>query len=604
MSTNPPTELSAAIARAKHKRAAKHFSPLAPYLPPADAELHPEQAALRDAALAEARAWEAELLAQVRRMRRYLHWSYAELCDEARRIPERLCELAAAGGVHEGERLVGLAERLFDITVKGETAQARVARVLDARFWRRILRENVAREKEMVHVRGGLVGKDGSAYCSEDTVRLRATQRKAQQQWLKETTLQAVIDGEEVELAMEAVAKTPHQRLSRLYAFIAAMDKLAVKGELAVALVTATLESEWHPNPARGKATHHWNGKTPKEASQELGERWGNIRRDLGKKRIMLSGLWAAEPHRDGCPHRHFWLIYAPEHQREVFAAFLAYFPGKLKVRGEDEHGARRDVVFETKADARDGVSRPLRSPRGKPEGAQVDVSVVDREKGSGASYVIKYVSKSIGAEGAFDGEDASPKTQRELRNLMAIDAYRALWGMRGAQFFGIRNCLTLWDELRGMKASPVQPELRALWRAARGGDAEGRIEATQQRGDACEFLRLQGGLAAQPKEPGEGRTRKAEPKARVYRSATLTQYGEEGARIEGVELVGPPEKKARRKKVAGEPKAPRTPRPREVLERVPTHLVRWSMKVKKDKPVTPKPKARAKTAPAEGGRG
>lgn len=557
MSTPAPAELSAALARAKRQRAASLFSPLHPVLPEPGAELHPQQAVQLDAALAEANAWEAELLREVRRMRRYLSWSYVELCEEAQRIPARLRMLATAGAsaAFDAARLVGLAERLFGIEVQGDSLQARVARVLDARFWRRTLRRQVEQEKELLHLRAGLVGKNASAYCSEDTVKLRATQRQAQARWLEEATLQAVIDGESVELPMAAVAKTAHQKLSRLYAFIAAMDRLAVENGLTVALLTATLESEWHPNPAHGKATHRWNGKSPTEASQELGARWQSVRRDLAKKGIALSGLWAAEPHRDGCPHRHLWLIYAPAHQREVFAAFLAYFPGKLKVRRDD--GAGGDVVFETAADARAGVSRPLKRKR---EGAQVDVSIIDRDKGSGASYVIKYVSKSIGAEGVFDGDDAKPRTQRERRNLLAIDAYRALWGMRGCQFFGIQSCLGRWDELRRVQEPPAEPELRALWRAARGGDATGHVEAGEQRGDAYAFLCLLGGLAA-AQAGDDAAPAEAAPQIRLYRSETLTQYGEKGQRIEGIELVRPGK---------GED---------EVLERVPTHLVRWSMK-------------------------
>ena len=577
MSSNPPAELSAVIACAAQARAASAFSPLDPYLPPPGAGLHPKQAAQLEAAHAEAKRWQAELLRHARGVQRYLHWSHADLCEEALRIPERLRAIATVDGhgAFDAARLVDVAERVFGIEVRGKTLHSRVARVLDAAYWRRTLRRRVVQEVELLELKLGRVGKNGSAYCSAQAQHLRATQRQAQARWLEETTLQAVIDGELVELGMKAVVKSAWQKLSRLYAFIAAMDRLALESGLTVALLTATLESPWHPNPSHGRKTHCWNGKTPAEASAELGERWQSVRRDLAKKGIAVSGLWAAEPHRDGCPHKHFWLLYAPEHQGEVFAAFLTYFPGKLKVRRDEDAGS--DVMFETKADALAGVSRPLKRKR---EGAQVDVSIIDRDKGSGASYVIKYVAKSIGAEDGFDGEDAKPRSQREQRNALAADAYRALWGMRGCQFFGIQSCLGRWDELRRVQEPPVEPELRALWRAARGGDAAGRVKASQQRGDAYEFLRLLGGLAAAPRADDAGAD-EAAPQVRLYRSETLTQYGEAGQRVEGVELV----------------------RPGEVPKRLPTHLVRWSMKAK-DKPQTPKPKARAKTAPADGGRG
>lgn len=55
-------------------------------------------------------------------------------------------------------------------------------------------------------------------------------------------------------------------------------------------------------------------------------------------------------------------------------------------------------------------------------------------------------------------------------------------------QFFGIKNCLSLWDELRRIKERPQEPRLRELWRLACGGDAQGSITAEQQRGDALAF--------------------------------------------------------------------------------------------------------------------
>ncbi|VTU15659.1 Bacteriophage replication gene A protein (GPA) [Variovorax sp. PBL-H6] len=583
MPSPSPTPLSAAIARAKHDRAASAFSPLHPFLPEPDAELHPRQAAQLKLAHAEAQAWEAELLRDARGVQRYLGWNYGELCDEARSIPARLRALASLGSRREfdPQRLVAIAERVFKIQVPGKTQEAKVARVLDGRYWRLALWKRIGQAKEHLHLKLGLIGKGARAYCSADALTVRSTQLKRQQQWLKETVLRADIDGERVELPLEAVAKSPRQKLARLYAFIAAMDQLAMENSLTVTMLTATLEGPWHANPTYAGAGHRWNGKTPGEASKELGARFQRVRRDLDKKGIAISGLWAAEPHKDACPHRHFWLIYAPQHERSVLAAFLGHFPGKLKLRRDAAAGG--DVMFDDRADALAGRARPLAYEK---EGAQVDVVVIDRTKSSGASYALKYVSKAIGAELAFDGEgdpdDATAPTekQRELqKTLQAVDAYRSVWRMRSCQFFGIRNSLSLWDELRRMKEPPEEMDLRALWRAARGGDAKGSVSADVQRGDACAFLKLQGGLAAAPKaEQRELDDEAPQPQARVYRTPTLTQYGETGTRIAGVELVEPGKEEA-------------------VLERVATRQTRWTL--------APKEKAKGKgkkpgTSPAK----
>ncbi len=111
---------------------------------------------------------------------------------------------------------------------------------------------------------------------------------------------------------------------------------------------------------------------------------------------------------------------------------------------------------------------------------------------------------------------------------------------MRSFQFFGIRSCLSLWDELRRVKETPQEAHLCALWLLARGGDARGTVRADEQRGDAYGFLKALGGLAAgrqsEKLEPGTDKPQLA----RVYTAPTVTRYGETGQRIEGVELVQP----------------------------------------------------------------
>ena len=544
-----PPALAQAIARERETRAARALSPLFPFLPAPGARLGTKQAVQLAFAHGEAQAWEAELLRQAGAVQRYLGWDYADLCEEAQRIPRHLVALSGASA----PLLLQHAQRLFGEPVPGATVSAQLARALDPRYWRRTLWRRIGQAKEKLHLQMRLVGKGARQYCSADALTIRRTQLAAQKTWMDETLLRADIEGEYVELALAKVAKGADQKLARLYAFIAAMDRLAEEADLTVALLTATLEGEWHANPLHAKPDHRWNGKSPGEANKELGARFQHVRRDLDKKGIAVSGLWAAEPHQDGCPHRHFWLIYDPEHEASVFAAFLRYFPGKLKLRRKEADGG--DVIIETSEDALAGKTRPLAYAK---EGVQVDVSVIDRTRGSGASYVLKYVRKAITTEATYADllkpvavDEAAPaadksrprkkvsakELRKELRALQTIDAYRAVWRMRSFQFFGIRNCLTLWDELRRIQEAPQEAHLRELWRLARGGEAEGPLKAGQQHGDAYGFLVAQGGLAAARKCERAEEAPPA-PFARLYRSARLTQYGEPGSRIEGVELV------------------------------------------------------------------
>ncbi|RVT47269.1 replication endonuclease [Rubrivivax albus] len=564
-----PSAIASAIQTA-HEQHAEGKTPDTPFQP-AQTSLLADPPNWRD--------WLAELLAHAAPVLQYLSSTHQELRDAAQVLPWQLHELSQHEP-HPGAdaRLVAAAERRFGEPVPGQTLDAQAKRVRDPKYWRRFLVRRVREARERLHLQLGLVGKGARQYCSEGAREHRQMQLVKQEEWLKNTMLRGFIDGQLVELPLAQVVKGAHQKLSKLYAFIAAMDRLAVDAGLTVALLTTTLEGQWHANPEFKREGHRWNGAFPREANAELGARFQSIRRDLDKQGIKLSGLWAGEPHADGCPHRHHWLMYDPQHERAVLAAFLKYFPGKLKLRRDARDGG--DVIIDTREDALHGLHRKLR----RKEGAQVDVSIIDRSKGSGASYILKYVLKAVLPELSYEGlaaplgpnSQAAPgpakkrsatEARKELRTLQSVDAHRAVWRMRSFQLFGIRNCLTLWDELRRIKKAPAEPELKKLWRLARGGEAEGHVNADEQRGDAYGFLKALGGLAAVagPEQLELGAD--APSKARIYTEPTTTRYGETGSRIKGVELVQPG--------ACSDEGAP------VVLERVETRSVTWELVAK-----------------------
>jgi len=615
MPTLLPTAIAVALNNAHARYIANEGDPGIPFIPSTH-QGDPRQADAMPAAPASLlpwHDWKAQLLAQAGAVLPYLRHSHAELQALAQRLPDELAALSAhEARATEDERLVAAAERRFGELVPGDTPATQAARVRDAKYWRRFLTRRVRQARERLHLQLGLVGKGGRQYCSDGAREHRQMQLKQQAEWLKTTVLRGTVGGRVIEMPLEQVAKGPKQKLAKLYAFIAAMNELAVEAGLTVALLTTTLEGAWHANPSRGSEDHQWNGKTPGEANQELGRRFQAVRRDLDKRGIALSGLWCCEPHADGCPHRHHWLMYHPDHERQVLATFLKHFPAKLKLRrGEDKGG---DVIIETSEDARHGVHRKRRPN----EGAQVDMSIIDQDKSSGASYILKYVLKAVLPELSFEGvvtplgpakpqaakaaEDeggsettasgkkrkrakrtkakpSAAEARKQLRALQSIDAHRSVWRMRSFQFFGVKNCLTLWDELRRLKDEPCEPELKKLWRLARGGHTEGRLRTGEQHGDAYGFLKAMGGLAAAPVEQADLLDGGSGLQARVYSEPTTTRYGETGARIKGIELVRPAERQP------GDEDAPAV----EVLASVVTRKVLWELV----------PKAKAKKSPA-----
>lgn len=456
------------------------------------------------------------------------------------------------------------AESLLSGPVPGKTLEVQFARMSDARFWRRCIRVILLRERGHFYMRLHLVHKMREAYVSDTQLSTRLAQLKRQREWMKETVLlpRYLVPGEGTDglLTLEQVASSPRTRFAKLYTFVKAMDVMATEAGLSAAMLTLTLEPEWHPNPSDGK--NSWNGSTPRDAHQSIATRWQSILRDLDRFGVGVSGLRVVEPHKDGCPHWHIWLLHKPESEQTILETVMRYFPGKLKVRSAQRSSAKQlrkgapkarshDVMYDTLEDLKAGNGRPAAATVSKngstrTEGSQVEFARIDRSISSGASYAMKYLLKTVDGgdalnndAGLFDAADLSPEAlEKRAKHAAAakrVDAYRSLWGINAGQLFGVAKCLTAWDELRRLSTAPEHPLLKTLWALARGTDKEGRIEAGAEiRGDAQGFIQTLGGLAAC------GKTTKGAPVFSIGRLTEEAQnaYGETIVRTKGVTLV------------------------------------------------------------------
>lgn len=450
---------------------------------------------------------------------------------------------------------VAWAFRLLRAPIPGVTLDSQLARLNDARFWRKAIRTRILREREHFYLRLGLVGRSNEAYVSDRQALTRQLQLKRQRQWLKETVLvpRYLEPGESDELmTLDKVALTPRTRFAKTYTFIKAMEGLANEHGLVSAMVTLTAPPEWHPNPSHGE--NSWNGESPHEAHRYLARGWQAILIELHKKNIGVSGLRVVEPHKDGCPHWHIWLIYRPEVETILLATLMRQFPGKLKLRAPSRKGATthsHDVMFEQRVDVLAGWSRPLTYAN---EGAQVEVSRIDPSISSGASYAMKYLLKTVdggeklnqqvdlfgdaGGDACSDEEKRARKDKRlaHQRAARRVDAWRSSWGINASMLFGVARCLSCWDELRRLTSKPVDSSLSKLWVLARGSDKEGQIAAgSGERGDAKGFLEALGGLTA-ARDPRTGK--KVSIRLGRLTKAATNGYGEPMKRTQGVQLI------------------------------------------------------------------
>jgi Bacteriophage replication gene A protein (GPA) len=440
----------------------------------------------------------------------------------------------------------------FDLPGNKKHPNTQFKRIFFPKTWKRPLRLIALRDQESLRMAGQAVG--GSApYCSPAVLSRRKTQLENQRNWLANTCIESVAvfshlsgslpvyteyatgQAKPPMLTLAEVTQTPDKKLAKLHAFTAAIDKIALDEGLQIALITCTLPGSWHSNPTFKSKSWSWNGATPQECAESLTERFQNVRRDLDNVGVRLSGLWAAELHKDGTPHRHYWCVYRKEHAPLIRSVFLRYFPGKLRLRTGSKKDAT-DLAFMDSAEALENKGTLIATNPGLARsGFQVDVSIIDRSKGNGSSYVYKYIQKALLINP--DAENPNAAKSSAEKGLLSQDAARSLWAMRSYGFFGIQNCLTLWDEVRRIKEVPKDPKIFELWKAARGCAT---VEITEDaKPDAHKFLLLNGGLAACTSIECSVPTPVQESfKVKLLKFEKLNRFGEPVKFIKGVEHV------------------------------------------------------------------
>lgn len=448
------------------------------------AELHDKQA--REEHDVIAHIAEAVGIAGKRRLR----WTESDIREAADILAKR-----CGSPAWNDEQMVRVAQHWFGIpfTVPGKTAKSQRARLETAKWWRRTIRRTAMRSAEKAHLRAGMVGKGRMRYASNHAVKVREGNLARQDAWLKSTTAERVDkdSGEIFRIPLPSREETTNAKLAEFWAWCAGVQALAEADSLEMAMLTLTLEPIFHPSPAMGKSS--WNGTTPDLANKEIGRRWAQIRAALGKRGITLSGFRASEPHGDGCPHWHLFLMYRPNVRTTVLAETLKLFPGKIAMRVRDSKGLDHRRIFDNPADAYSGYGR---KPTGN-EGSQAELAIINTAQASVASYVTKYVMKQTKDDRA--------------------GAWRSTWGVRGLQWFGIRSALTKWRELRRLPKAPTGVLILQLWTAATNNNA-------------ADFLTLLGGLSAVG-----GKAVKTLP----LTVPTRTAYGEDDEKLVGYMVAG-----------------------------------------------------------------
>jgi hypothetical protein len=412
---------------------------------------------------------------------------------------------------------------VFCIAPEGDTQDEMFLKACDDMFWRRAATKRLRIEQERLEHLNKLIGKGSDFLYSGESARAWSKNKKeSNERFMRNSVVFDHSTGTSVALA--DVAKTEEERKARYYTFLQGIQTLAAEADTRWAMLTITLPPEYHPNPGTRRPGHVWNGCTADESHKVIAEGWKRVRAVLAKKGITLSGVRTEEPQKDGTPHWHIAFFYKDDEQLgHIARAVLQQFPAGLRIcRGRPGKGKKLHKTnhqFQTLRDF-DAGKYHRRTDRGAQ--CQIDVGTLktgDAEKDAKiqtfASYVLKYVAKSVGV----DTDEAADLPAQRVRE------HRETYSIRQIQFFGVPvGAITCWDLFRQVDLTERDPGLQA----PPGIAALAALTQLEKGQGITEYLRSLGGLSIAPVP--------ARCTVSTLKKETVTKYRGKGFKLTGLQ--------------------------------------------------------------------
>lgn len=446
--------------------------------------------------------------------------------------PSELSRWSRVMAVHCANSGAPASDIHFNIEPHGDSFEEQYRRASDPSFWRRRGARALRIAQEAAELRAGLVGK-GTAHLYASSSALDWSKHAAEATRLFVNGSVVHNHTTNTSLELSKVVTSDAAKAAKYYTFLKGLEVLAGDAGLRWAMLTITLPSEFHANPANG-SKHKWNGVTADIAHREIARGWQRVRSSLLKHGITLSGVRTEEPQKDGTPHWHCAFFYKDaESLRQICRAVLRQFPAGLRIREALPSRSKklrfRAVQYKSLVDYDAGTFH-----KNTRLGAQCQIDVgtpktaKDGSDGirSFASYVLKYVAKSFGIDKGTDQDDDASII--ETGPAMAVKAHRQTYGIRAIEFYGIaKGAASAWDLLRQVELVdkegnklPVPLSVAALAVVCQRDKGAGVVE----------YLEMLGGLAAAPLP-----TLYTVKPAKVE---TKTRYGSRGVKLVGVEVT------------------------------------------------------------------
>lgn len=329
-------------------------------------------------------------------------------------------------------------------------------RLFNERWWRRALRNVHIRSVEKKAIELGLVRQGKEKYVSNVTLRRKRQQKQRNKRVLENCF--ATNENNQTYTLQELSDKTvsnPTIQRNELMTRLAGFDEIAKEQGHEGVMLTITTPSKMHASVTNNNKAFNnpnYDGTTPAQAQKYLTLIWSRMRAQFNRQGIKPYGFRVAEPHHDATPHWHV-LLYGNAIQLEALEQIVRNYALE---DSPNEPGAQKHRVTAVR---------------------------IDRSKGSGVSYLSKYISKSIDGYGLDMDIDGGEPTKAAEK----VKAWATTWGIRQFQQIG-GPPVSLWRELRKASGEGLGGVIKTIWNAANEG-----LWGT--------FVKLMGGTSASRKE-------------------------------------------------------------------------------------------------------
>jgi hypothetical protein len=293
--------------------------------------------------------------------------------------------------------------------------EGQVKRLCCPRWWLRRIKDKQRKILESVARDLGQIHRFKSPYSSINTQIEHSKQQVATMTYLENTFLS---NGSSQIFSLkdlyEKSVSNPFIRRAELMVRIKGFEMVADQLGHIGNFYTITCPSRMHARLSKtGHKNKKYDGTTPREAQEYLAQSWACARSKLNREGIYIYGFRVAEPNHDGTPHWHLLLFMDNAHSNRVNQVLRHY----AMIDSPNEKGAHK--------------SRFKSIP-------------IDKNKGSAAGYIAKYIAKNI--DGAHIDEDLDGNDSKQTAK--AINSWASCWSIRQFQQIGGPS-VSVWRELR-----------------------------------------------------------------------------------------------------------------------------------------------------------